>query len=89
MKYLAYDGVNGEHEGFNTVEEARAYLEEIFLDGSEYHPDILECKIYELKEKVEYDVIADKADFTDKEWEDAEYSSEYTEIWKHKFTTIS
>ena len=57
-KYLAYDGINCEYENFNTIEEARKWLVEAFLDSSYgYHPDLKSCAIYKLEETVDYDVI--------------------------------
>lgn len=51
--YLTYDPVNGEYEYFETIEEAREYLQEGFLDDDEgYHPDAEDFKIYKLYEKV-------------------------------------
>jgi hypothetical protein len=73
MKYLAYDGINNEHEECDTIEEAREYLEESFLQENEYHPDLESCSIWEIKETVEYDVIDELKD------------SEFDEIWKHRF----
>jgi len=48
-KYLAYDGINGEYESFDSIELAEKWLEEAFMDGGEIHPDWESCKIYELK----------------------------------------
>jgi hypothetical protein len=90
MKYVAFDAINGEHEHFATIEEAREWLEESFLaDGEGYHPDLVGCEIFELKEKVEYDVLAKKADYTEEEWADAEYPEEFDEIWKHRFVSTT
>ena len=45
-KYLAFDGINCEYKPFETIEEARKWLEECFYnDGEGYHPDLESCKI--------------------------------------------
>ncbi len=84
-KYLAWDFDNHEHEEFETIEEAREYLEECFLNEEGYSPDTNCYKIFVLSEKVEVEVIADKSDFTDEEWEEAGHNSDHDEIWKHRF----
>jgi hypothetical protein len=86
-KYLAYDGIGGEHEVFDTIEEAREYLKECFLDG-EYHPDLQSCEIYKLHERVDFDIIDRKDNHTDKEWEELGYPLDADEIWKHKFVPM-
>jgi hypothetical protein len=72
-KYLAYDGINGDYEEFDTIEEAREYLEECFLVYGEYHAELDSCKIYKLCERVDYDVLEVNSD---------------PQIWKHKFVTM-
>ncbi len=101
MKYLAFDGINLEHEEFETIEEARNYLTECFLCPDEgYHPDIKSCKIYQLIETVDYEIVDSKEnykyDYIDDlpEGEDDEsqvwlYNNEFTEIWKHKFVSVN
>ena len=84
IMYLAYDGINADHENFDTLEEAQKYLEEVFLDEG-YDPEMVSCKIYKLVQKVSFDVVAKKTDFTDEEWEEEGYSDEFDEMWKHKF----
>jgi len=99
-KYLAFDGINCEHEEFETIEEAREYLEECFLDSDDgYHPDMDSCKIYELKETVSYDVIDKKENYKyiheedipeDDEVSEAwPHNNDFDEIWKHKFVAVS
>ena len=84
-KYLAYNGIDSEYEDFDTIKEAREYLEECFLDRDEgYHPDLESCCIFCLEEKVEYKVIAEREYYTNEEWEE-EYNSNFDEIWEHKF----
>jgi len=98
-KYLAIDGINGDQEKFETIEEARRWLEEYFLDLDEgYHPDFASCKIYQLAEVVECDVIDKKENYKymyeeeipedDNESEAWPYSSDFDEIWKHKFVPV-
>jgi hypothetical protein len=94
-KYLAWDSVNGEHETFDTLNEAQYYLTECFLCDGEYHPDIENFCIYELHSRVSYDVVDSKDNYeyeneedipdNDKISEAWPYDNEYDEIWKHKF----
>lgn len=89
-EYLAFDGINRDHETFETIEEAQEYLKECFFDSDEgYHPDIDTCAIYKLNQKVTYDVIAKKSEFTDEKWSDEGYGSHFDEIWQHKFVNNS
>ena len=99
-KYLAYDAVNNDYEEFDTIEDARKFLEEIFLDdcGDGYSPELTDCKIFELKEVVEYDVIDRKENYKyeyedeipdgDEDSEAWPYDSLFDEIWKHKFVSF-
>lgn len=96
-RYLAFDAINYEYEDFDTIDDAQNWLEEAFLDSSEgYHPDLKDCKIFELKQVVDYDVIDSKDNYKymyeddipedDSESEACPFGSEdYDEIWKHKF----
>lgn len=94
-KYLAFDGVNIEYVDFETIEEAREWLEEAFLEEGEYHPDLKECKIYKLEEVVDYDVIDKKSNYKydirhivegDVTKNDVwPYDPLLNEIWEHKF----
>lgn len=87
-KFLAFDDVNGEHETFDTIEEAREYLKEGFFDINDgYHPDGEGCGIYELTEKVKYDVVAKKSDFSEEEWNE-KYNKNFGEVWEHKFIKV-
>ena len=95
-KYLAFDGINGGHEDFDTIEEARKWLEDCFLSPDEgYHPDFASCKIYQLAETVECEVVDKKENYKyiyeddipegDNESQAWPYSTDFDEIWKHKF----
>jgi len=100
-QFLAYDGINNHWELFNTIEEARDYLEEIFLDpnNDSYHPDLASCKIYQLVETVEYEIIDSKKNYKyfydDDIPIDAEdheiwpYDDMFDELWQHKFVPIA
>lgn len=99
-KYLAFDGINCEYEDFETIEEAQKWLEECFLDSYEgYHPDMKSCKIFELKQTIDYDVIDSKANYKYEHEEDIPeddevseawpHDNDFDEIWKHKFVYIS
>lgn len=98
-KYLAYNAINSEYEECSTIEEAREYLEESFLDREEgYHPDLTGCKIYKLVEIVEYDEIDSKDNYKyehdddipeeDEESEAWPYDNAFDEIWKHRFEPV-
>jgi hypothetical protein len=85
MKYLAFDGINCDYEEFDTIEEAREWIEEGILHPNEgYHPDGESFKIYQLVENLKYNVIAERKNFTAEQWEEM-YDSNYDEIWEHKF----
>ena len=97
-KYLAFDGINGDHEEFDTIEEAREWLEDCFLSPDEgYHPDFASCKIYQLAETVECEVVDKKENYKyiyeddipegDNESQAWPYSTDFDEIWKHKFVS--
>ena len=88
-RFLAYDGINCEHEEFDDIKDAEKYLEELFLDrdGDEgYHPDAESCYIFELKEVVKIDVVAKKSEMSEEEWNN-KYSEDnkFGEIWQHRF----
>jgi len=95
-RYLAFDGINGDREEFDTIEEAREWLEDCFLDEEEgYHPDFQSCKIYQLAETVECEVVDKKENYKYMDEDDIPeddnesiawpYSTDFDEIWKHKF----
>ena len=98
-KYLAFDGINGGHEDFDTIEEARKWLEDCFLSPDEgYHPDFASCKIYQLAETVECEVVDKKENYKyiyeddipegDNESQAWPYSTDFDEIWEHKFVPV-
>ena len=98
-RYLAFDGINGDREEFDTIEEAREWLEECFLSPDEgYHPDFASCKIYQLAEIVECDVIDKQENYKyineedipedDEESQAWPYNSDFEEIWKHRFVPM-
>jgi hypothetical protein len=89
-KYAAFDGINMEYEQFGTIEEAREWLEEGFLiDGEGYHPDLKGCRIFKLFETVDYEVVDKKSNYKyDYEEEAWPYSTEFDEVWKHKFVPV-
>ncbi len=98
-KYLAVDGINGDREEFDTIEEARKWLEECFLDEQEgYHPDFASCMIFQLAETIECDVVDKKENYKyiyeedvpdEEEGEEVwPYGAGVDEIWKHKFVPV-
>lgn len=99
-KYLAYDGINGDYERFETIEEAREWIKDSIYQPEEgYHPDLKSCKIYELKEVVDYDVIDKKSNYKyededdipegDNDSEAWPYDNAFEEIWQHKFVDVT
>ena len=88
-RFLAFDGINCEHEEFETIAEAQEWLKEAFFDENEccYHPDLESCKIYELREIVKYNVVDRKSNHTVGEWEE-KHGDDVEEIWEHKFEDV-
>ena len=95
-KYLAYDGINGDFQEFETIEDAQKFLKEIFFDSDEgYHPDMKSCKIFELKQTVDYRVVDSKVNYKtgyeDDFCDDDEiwpYNDDFDEIWEHEFVSV-
>ena len=98
-RYLAYDAPNNEYEDFETIEEAQKWIEESILGGGDgYDSEAKDCKIYELKQIVEFDKIDSKENYKyeyeedipedDEESEAWPYGSEFDEVWQHKFTNV-
>lgn len=97
-KYLAYDAVNGEYEHFDEIGKAQKHLENMFLADGSYHPDLKDCAIFKLCQKVDYDVVEKKSDYEYEREEDVPegdedseawpYDCEFDEIWKHKFVNV-
>jgi len=94
--YLAHDPINWEFEEFETIEEARLFLEASFLDLDEgYHPDTNQCRVYKLTETVELTLVDKKSNYKypseDDVPEDDETGdfwpnpSQFDEIYEHKF----
>jgi viroplasmin and RNaseH domain-containing protein len=93
--------MNNEYESFDTIEEARNWLEYCIKDDIEnvYHPDLEGCEIYKLVETVGIDVIDEKANYKyeneedipedDNESEAWPYSNDIDEIWQHKFIPVT
>lgn len=99
MKHKKYIVITPEDiEEFHTIEQARGFIvDSIFDDIEGYHPDLTMCKIFELKEVLDYDVIDKKSnykyDYDDDipEGSDEEawpYDNAFEEIWKHKFVPV-
>jgi len=86
--YLAFDGINYEYEKFYTLEEAQEWLKESFLNNGEYHPDLKDCAIYKLLQKVDYDITDKKSDHSEEEWEEIAFNPDFEELWKHKFVDV-
>jgi len=87
MRYLAID-TNNDRDEFDTIEEAREWLEESFLSNEGYHPDLEDCRIYELIEVVKKTVVQVQGDMTDEQWSEISSTPECDEIWRHEFVKI-
>jgi hypothetical protein len=98
-KYLAFDSINYEYEEFETIEEAHEWITNVILDPDDgYASEFSGCKIFELKEIVDYDVIDSIDNYKYKNEEDIPddddtseawpYSDTFDEIWQHKFVPI-
>lgn len=98
-KLIAYDDINGEFEDFESIEDARKELEEIFYQNDEgYHPDgVRSCKIYEQIEELEFKITEERAnykyDYDDEAPEGEEhlvwpYDSAFEQVGKHNFALV-
>jgi hypothetical protein len=61
-KYIAIDGINGEEELFDTIEDARADIMDVVVDDEFIHPDAESCYIVEVIEVVEVVEVVDPTD---------------------------
>jgi len=98
-KYLAYDAPNNEYESFETIEEAQKWIEESILDPNDgYASEVKDCKIYELRQIVEFDKIDSKENY-EYEYEDDipegdetseawPYDPDFDEVWQHRFIDV-
>ena len=87
--YLGFDSDNHDYELFYTIEDAREFLEEGFLDVDEgYSQYTTDYKIYKLVETVDVDILHKKSDYTDDEWVDLDFDLDHDEIWKHRFVPV-
>lgn len=100
-KYLAFDGINGDHVFCATPEEAKEFTKEFFLEAQEgYHSDLKSCGIYKLCYSVDYDVIDERSNYKYESIEEAEeaedieaidnedywpHSVNHEAVWEHKF----
>lgn len=92
-KYLAVCTVENEFNFFDTIEEARKWIEEFVTDEDGISEDHLNTShIFELRENASYKVVDSKSnykymseeDVPESEEEDSvwPYNSEYEEIWE-------
>lgn len=99
FRYLAYDAIADEYQRFETLEEAREYLESCFLDDGVYDPDLDGCEIFELVEVAGHDILDSKENYKymydedipedDEESEAWPYDTAIEEVWQHKFVTVN
>jgi hypothetical protein len=73
-KYLVHDPFDGDYEEFGTIQEARNFIydqiDACVKDGEGIPLDAEGFVIYEAKEQLHLEEIADKKDCTDEEWEE-------------------
>ena len=93
--WFAFDDINGNHEYYDTEEEAKKVAER-FLEGytdaasSDGWPEDFEGAIgygkitMQTKEKV----VAEKKDYTDEEWEEKGYSLDFDRIVGYKIEEV-
>ena len=88
--YLAFDSDNHDFVEFDTIKEARDYLEEGFLDPNDgYSQYTTDYKIYKLVETVDLKTVAEKKNYTDEEWEDQlGYDSQHDVVCEHSFNPV-
>jgi len=87
-KFFAFDLINGDHDFFETQEEAKVAAEKFlayYKDNASQDgwPEDISFSIGwgEIKEVVgEEKIIAEKKNFTDEEWEEEGYSSDWDKI---------
>lgn len=99
-KYLAIDACNGEYETFDSLEDARKWLEECFYDEADqaYDLDADQCKIYILHERVELIETDRKSNYKYEYEEDVPEGGDSDDVWpydamfdvvcKHEFVPV-
>ncbi|MCF8218760.1 MAG: hypothetical protein K9J21_07235 [Bacteroidales bacterium] len=91
-KYLVIDPFEGDHETYETIEEAREAIEEVIHDHKGNEDGIpLDAEgfaIYELKERLYLDTIAERSNYTDEEWSEMGYSNYFDVIVDPKIKEI-
>ena len=92
LNYIAFDAFDGEYTYFATEEEAKKQAQEYinnYMDG-EGIPENMTGRIGYAKviEEAIQTTIADKKDFTEEEWEEENYSSDYDSICDIKLQKV-
>ena len=80
-KYLAFFDEELEFEFFDTIEEAKEWLNSWMLDEGYMTPTPENCGIYKLHIGVEKEVVEGGKDST--------WNPEFGEIWKHDFVKVA
>ena len=95
-RYLVFDGINSDHQYFDTLKECHNYIHDyVYEVGEGFHPDMDLMAIFELKESVSHEVIDKKSNYKyeyeseipeeDTESEAWPYNTDYDEIWEIKY----
>lgn len=94
-KYFSFDRINGEFNTHKTIEEAKEEAEEALeyyrdAANSEGWPDGLSGSIGfgKLESLCVEKVVANKKDFTDEEWDDAGFNSDFDYVADYSFEEI-
>lgn len=82
-KYVAYFSANHEFEEFDTLEEAKGWLQSIYDEDGEFSEETVHGYDYiaEIILRSKYTIIDKKSNYTEEELEDEwAYSDEYDEV---------
>ena len=92
MMYMVYDGYNGDCTFFSTLHEAGEHLNYILDEySSEGYPDEVELGqigIYKMTHCSKLNKIAYRKNYTNEEWSDKGYSSDFDCICDHKIVEV-
>jgi len=98
-KYLAYDACDGQTKRFESIEEARKWIDEQSVIDESVDEKVKFSAIYILHEKVEIEVTDKKSNYKyqseddipedDNESEAWPYSSDHEEMWKINFVQVN
>ena len=90
-KFMAYVATEG-FEFFDDYESAKAFLGECMMQDNVYSQESPEHEmgIYCLDTGIQIEVVANKKDYSDEDWEEewGEHVEDVEEVWKHEFIKI-